>query len=189
MNAAVAAGAKKILGLFTPGGKTRETYRVDPASTYPDDEPTLPEMVSAALEAVGDDRKGVFFVIEGSQIDWAGHANDINYLLGEMLAFDESMEVLLGWINAKRKRKVKSNVTVVGDHETGGFMLNGPYGSLSMAGDIIDAGWTSGGHTAQDTIIWSMGPGSRDMGRALDNTDLYYILEEALNRHGERDDD
>lgn len=176
MDAAVAAGSDKILGLFTPGGKSVEAFRVEPSMPYPAGEPTLPEMTAAALDILEEDRDGFFLLVEGSQIDWAGHANDINYLLAETLAFDESVEVVMDWVNERWDRKYNTLVIVVADHETGGMMINGPYGVLSMAGDIIDAGWTSGGHTAEDTIIWSYGPGSQDLGKALQNTDLYDVM-------------
>jgi alkaline phosphatase len=178
---AAADGAMRILGLFTPGGKTPETYRVDSTLSYPAEEPTLPEMVAVALEALEKDRHGFFLVIEGSQIDWAGHANAIEYQIGETLAFDEAVQVVMDWVNERPWRKRKTTVVVVADHETGGFAINGPYGTLSVAGDIVEDGWTTGGHTASDVLIWSQGPGSRRLGNALDNTDLYGILKKVLH--------
>jgi alkaline phosphatase len=65
---------------------------------------------------------------------------------------------------------------VAPDHETGGFAINGPYGELSQAGDIIQDGWTSSDHTACDTLIWSQGPGSDKLGKALDNIDLFTVM-------------
>ena len=180
MDAAVASGKQKIWGLFTSGGKSIESFRVDPSTVYPAGEPTLPEMTSAALDVLEEDRDGFFLLVEGSQIDWAGHANDINYLLAEMLAFDDSVKVVLDWIKEKKERAEETLLIVVADHETGGMMINGPYGTLSAPGDIITAGWTSGDHTAEDTIIWSQGPGSQNLGKAVQNTDLYGVMKKAL---------
>jgi alkaline phosphatase len=179
MNAAVAAGAERVLGLFTPGGKTPELFWVD-GSTYPAGEPTLAEMTEAALDVLEEDRDGFFLMVEGSQIDWAGHANDINYLIGDTIAFDESVKKVLDWLDERPMRKMRTLLVVVGDHETGGMMIDGPYGSLSAPGDIIQAGWTSTNHSAQDTIIWSQGPGSRQLGAALQNTDLFDAMNNVL---------
>lgn len=179
MEAAVASGKMKILGLFSPAGKTPETYRVDPTYTWPSSEPTLHEMTTAALDILEEDRDGFFLMVEGSQIDWANHANDIKYQMGETLAFDEAVKVVLDWVN-KPRRKLDTLVIVVSDHDCGGFAINGPYGTLSEAGDIVEAGWTSGNHTAGDTIIWSQGPGSQYLGKALDNTDLYRVMKDVL---------
>jgi alkaline phosphatase len=181
MNTAVADGAEKLLGLFKPGGKTPETFWVDKdLYPYPEDEPTLAEMTEAALDILEENNKGFFLVIEGSQIDWAGHANDIDYLLGEMVGFDKAVEVVKNWMAANDSED-QTLVIVVADHETGGFAINGPYGTLSAPGDIVQPGWTSGGHTAVDTIIWSQGPGSKNLGGAVDNTDLYEIMKECIH--------
>ncbi len=181
MEAAVAASKNKFFGLFTPGGKTPETYRVDPITyTWPSTEPTLPEMTVAALDILEEDRDGFFLMVEGSQIDWANHANDINYQIGETLAFDEAVKVVLDWVNKKPLRKLNTLVIIVADHDCGGFAVNGPYGTLSEAGDIVEAGWTSGDHTAGDTIIWSQGPGSQYLGKAVDNTYLYWVMQKVL---------
>lgn len=177
MNQAVAEHAGKLLGLFKTNGKTPETFRVKPEDyTWDPEEPTLPEMVKAMLDMVEDHGKGFFALVEGSQIDWAGHANNIEYLLGEMLAFDESVKVVKDWINERPIRRFNTLVIVVADHETGGFMINGPYGDNVEAGDIVEDGWTSGGHTAVDTMVWSRGPGSRRLGKPMQNTDIYDVM-------------
>ncbi len=180
MSDAVTAGNGKILGLFTPGGKTPERFWIDPAQVYPDGEPTLVEMTTAALDVLEEGRKGFFLMVEGSQIDWAGHAQDLDYLLAETIAFDQSVKAVMDWIDAKPFRRFQTLVVVVGDHETGGLMINGPYGTLSVAGDKIEDGWTSGGHTAQDTVIWSQGPGSNRLGGAIQNTDLFDAMQSVL---------
>jgi alkaline phosphatase len=189
MNDAVSAGADKLLGLFKSGGKTPESFWVYPSDTYPEGEPTLAEMTAAALDILEDEKKGFFLLIEGSQIDWAGHENSIDYLLADMLGFDAAVEVVQDWVAAKKKRMKNTLIAIVADHETGGMMINGPYGTLSEAGEKIEDEWTSGGHTAQDTIIWSQGPGSKYLGKALDNTDLYYIMKNALKGKNDDDDD
>lgn len=180
MAAVASRGTDRILGLFKPGGKTKELFRVDPSIPYPETEPTLPEMTRSALDILERDEDGFFCLIEGSQIDWAGHANDESYLLGEMLAFDEAVRVVQEWVAAAPLRRLDTMIVVVADHETGGMMIGGPSDKRSRPGDIVDTGWTSKDHSAQDTIIWSQGPGSWRLGRALDNTELYDIIAEAL---------
>ena len=137
-------------------------------------------MTKAAFEMLKKDPDGLFCMIEGSQIDWAGHANDMNYLLAEMLAFDEAVNTVLDWIAAEPQRRIHTLLVVVADHEAGGLVIDGPYGTLSEPGDIIEGGWTSTNHSAQDTIVWSQGPGSWRLSRALDNTDLYNEIRDAL---------
>lgn len=180
MNSVVASGSRKVLGMFTDGGKTPEYFRVDPTQVYPDEEPTLAEMTAAALDVLEENRKGFFLVVEGSQIDWEDHGNHLVGQISETLGFNEAVKEVLDWVDSNPRRKRNTLVVVVADHDTGGFAVNGPYGSLSEPGDIVEEGWTSGGHTAVDTIIYSQGPGSDMMNAALDNTDLFYIMKKAM---------
>jgi alkaline phosphatase len=180
LDAVVEKRSRKILGLFAPKGKTPELFRLYPTEHYQTEEPTLPQMTAAALELVERDENGFFLLVEGSQIDWASHRNDVAYLIGETLAFDESVKVVLDWINEKPNRRQNTLVVISADHETGGFAISGARGKKYKPGDIVDHGWTSYGHTAEDTLIWSQGPGSQYLGRALDNTDLYKVMRQVL---------
>lgn len=176
MDSAAGNGSLKLLGLFNNGGMT-PSYLRTPETT----EPKLSEMTGAALEILEEDRDGFFLMVEGSQIDWANHANNLVYQVGDTLAFDEAVKTVLDWVNASPERKEHTLLIVVADHETGGFAVNGP-GHILKAGEFVDAGWTSDEHTGEDTIIWSQGPGSKALGRAVDNTDLYGIMVKALEK-------
>ena len=180
LDGVVAKGSRKILGLFTPKGKTPELFRLYPEEHYQAEEPTLPQMTAAALESVEKDADGFFLLVEGSQIDWASHRNNVAYQIGETLAFDEAVKVVLDWINEKPNRRQNTLVIISADHETGGFAISGARGRKYKRGDIVDHGWTSKGHTAEDVLIWSQGPGSQYLGRAVDNTDLYKAMLKVL---------
>lgn len=180
MNNAVEANKKKVLGLFKQGGKTVEMFRVD-GSEYPAEEPTLAEMTASALDIMEKDRNGMFLMIEGSQIDWEDHAKDGEGQIAESLGFDEAVGVVLDWVNAKPRRKNNTLVVVVADHDTAGFAITGPYGTLSEEGSIVESDFVSGNHTAVDTIIYSQGPGSEKLNAALDNADLYDVMKNVLH--------
>lgn len=170
-------GETKLLGLFNDDSLTpvyqREELKVD--------EPTLAEMTGAALKVLGKNEKGFFMLVEGSQVDWANHQNKFEYQIGEVLGFNDAVKTVLDWINADKNRKRDTLLIVVPDHETGGFALKGPYGKIiTEPGQLIEAGWVTPFHTAQDTIIWSQGPYSQHLGKAIDNTDVFYIMKAAL---------
>ena len=173
---AVAKGSKKILGLFTREGKTPELFRVNPAEYYRKEEPTLPQMTAAALKVLEKDKDGFFLLVEGSQIDWANHRNDVAYQVAETLAFDHSVQVVLHWINEKPNRVQHTLVIIAPDHETGGFAINDKGGGTCERGYLVHGGWTTTGHTAGDVLVWSQGPGSEYLGRAVDNTDIYRVM-------------
>ena len=180
MDGAVARGTKKILGLFAPKAKAPELFRVYPEEHYRADEPTLSQMTAAALKILEKDRDGFFLLVEGSQIDWANHRNSLPYQISETLGFDEAVRVVLDWINDKPRRRRDTLVIITPDHETGGFAINGGGEGNYPAGDLVKDTWATGGHTATDVPVWSQGPGSRYLGRAHDNTDLYKVMKGVL---------
>ncbi len=180
MEEAVSRGTKKLLGLFARNGKTPELFRVFPEEHYRVDEPTLPQMTAAALEILEKDQDGFFLLVEGSQIDWAGHDNNLPYQISETLAFDEAVKVVLDWINEEQRRKLDTLVIIAPDHETGGFAIRGARKENYKPGDLVKDAWTTKKHTAGDVVIWSQGPGSRFLARAVDNTDLYQVMRDVL---------
>lgn len=168
---------KKLLGLFTDGGMTPMVEKTEKES----EEPTLAEMTGTALKILEKNEEGFFMLVEGSQVDWANHQHKLEYQIGETLAFNDAVKVVLDWINADKSRKRNTLLIVVPDHDTAGFAVKGPYGKLiEEPGQYVDAGWVSSSHTAEDTIIWSRGPYSQHLGRAIDNTDVFHIMKAAL---------
>lgn len=173
---AVSSGQRKIIGRFKSGNKTSELFRVDPDIAYPENEPTLPDMTEAALDVLEKNHRGFFLMVEGGLIDYANHANNLDYQVAEVLAFEESVELILDWIKQKPSRQKDTLLVIAVDHETGGFAINGPSDGLPGAGELVEDAWTTGNHTGVDTMIWSMGPGSENLGRAIENSDVYDII-------------
>ena len=102
------------------------------------------------------------------------------YQICETLAFDEAVKVVLDWINEEPSRKMNTLVIITPDHETGGFAISGAIEELYEPGDFVDEFWTTTSHTANDVLIWSQGPGSRFLGKSLDNTELYQVMKNGL---------
>ena len=173
LKAAVSQKVAKILGVFNNENMVPEYKR-----TSDTPEPKLHEMTAAALAVLDKNPQGFFLLVEGSQIDGGNHSNNFEYMVKELLAFDEAVRIILEWINEKPARKKNTLLIITADHETGGFAIIGPSDTLSNKGDLnsIDVGWISRKHTGGDTIIWSQGPGSQKLGKALDNTDIYKVM-------------
>lgn len=74
MDAAVAAGTKRLLGVFAGMDLTPEYLR--PEGTT---EPRLPEMTRAALSILEKDKHGFFLMVEGSLIDSGNHEEKLDY--------------------------------------------------------------------------------------------------------------
>lgn len=116
-----AATGTKLLGLFDDSamndGIEYTACQNGHDSSKCVDEPSLADMTKKALDILSQDEDGFFLMIEGGQIDWAGHVNDTGWLLHEMLKFNESVEAVYEWV----KERNDTLVVITGDHETGGF--------------------------------------------------------------------
>ncbi|MBQ4879856.1 alkaline phosphatase [Pseudoalteromonas luteoviolacea] len=80
-------------------------------------QPSLRDMTQVAISKLSQNPEGFFLMVEGGQIDWAGHNNDAGTLLHEMIKFDSAVDAVLQWA----KDRDDTLVVVTADHETGGF--------------------------------------------------------------------
>lgn len=104
-----------VFGMFAAGHMDPE---IDRTRLHPD-QPTLEEMTRKAIELLSSDPDGFFLMVEGSQIDWACHANDPGHLLSDLLAFDKAAEAALDFA----RKDGRTLVLVLSDHNTGGFSI------------------------------------------------------------------
>lgn len=111
-------GASKIpiLGLFSYSGMPDGITQSAAASNLKRTCPNLVEMTKKAVELLEKNSKGFFLMVEGGQIDWAGHDNDTGRLLHELVQFDKAVEYVLEWLEGRND----TVVIITADHETGG---------------------------------------------------------------------
>ncbi|WP_235290786.1 alkaline phosphatase [Portibacter lacus] len=114
---------------------------------------------------------GFFLMIEGSQIDWAGHANNFPYLISEMLEYDQVIKRALDFA----EKDGNTLVILTADHETGGLAI----GNGSTHDEIIPA-WTSDYHTGTMIPVFAYGPGSESFAGIYENTAIYDKMMAAL---------
>ncbi len=185
LTAAVSKGKKKILGLFADLALTPE-YTPE---KRPSGQPRLPDMTAAALAVLEKHPAGFFLMIEGSLVDSGNHAENIDYQYGEMVAFEASVKLVLDWINASPERREHTLLIVAPDHETGGFAIEGtespggePLGKFTPAWAFppISKDFPEAHHTGVDQPIWSSGPGSEALGKAIDNTFVYKVVSSVI---------
>lgn len=115
--------------------------------------------------------KGFFVMIEGSQIDWAGHGNNGAAVVAEMLDFDETIAEALKFA----KTDGETLVIVTADHETGGLAID--HGSTR---DSLELSFPTKNHTATLVPIFAFGPGSELFHGVMDNTDIYLKMRTLL---------
>eukprot|EP00130_Batrachochytrium_dendrobatidis_P008309 XP_006683184.1 hypothetical protein BATDEDRAFT_28743 [Batrachochytrium dendrobatidis JAM81] len=90
-------------------------------------------MTETAIDVLEKDKDGFFLVVEGSQIDWAGHDNDAAWAMSDVAAFEAAVEEAIEFA----KKDKKTLVVVAGDHDTGG-MTTGSNNSMDLNAAILN---------------------------------------------------
>ena len=123
-----------------------------------------------------------FLMAEGAQIDWGGHANDADYLISELIDFDQTIGAVLDFA----ERDGETLVVVTSDHETGGFTLAGKpftnqYGEIDEDYSTIVPSFSTGGHSATLIPVFAFGPGSEQFSGVYDNTEIFHKIQKLTN--------
>jgi alkaline phosphatase len=170
----------------------------DGAMTTFEPEPMLSEMAQKAIGLLNAKSKDwfapqpkFFLMIEGSQIDWAGHANDTDHSIRQTLLFDMAVKEALDFARQDRQ----TLVIVTADHETGGLLLTKDKDNPRK----IFADWKVKDHTGADVPLFAFGPQADEFAGVQDNTDIAkkiakltkvspfpQAMETVLGRHGEK---
>lgn len=117
-------------------------------------------------------QKGFFLMVEGSQIDWALHGNDRNWLKAELLDFDAAVAAALDFATANGE----TLVIVTGDHECGGLALT------ESTTERFSPKFAARVHTAALVPVFAYGPQAHTFSGIFDNTRLYYKMWDALKK-------
>ena len=163
---------KKIFGLFNKEELIREAH-----------EPSLKEMLDFALvnshSMLEQGCKGFFIMAEGSQIDWEGHDNDFYGQYDEIEEFENAITSALAFA----KNRQDTLVLVTADHETGGLLIEKDtlrYKETNQMKVSWNTAIGKGDHTGAMVPIFAYGPGSANFTGILDNTDIFFAMQEAI---------
>ena len=118
--------------------------------------------------------KGSFTMIEGSQVDWAGHENDSTYLMAEMEDFDVAIRRVIAMAKADKN----TLVIVTADHETGGLSLT----DWDKARSQPAMHFSTGHHTGIPVPVFAYGPGAELFSGAYQNTAIFTKIQDLLTQ-------
>ncbi|UBH09184.1 alkaline phosphatase [Macrococcus armenti] len=104
--------SKRMIGLFAESAMSKHIDRTEK-------EPSLKEMTDTAIQKLSQNKKGFFLMVEGSQPDWSGHANDLTGMISEISAFDEAYQSAIEYA----KKDCNTLVIALADHATGGLSV------------------------------------------------------------------
>jgi len=136
-------------------------------------EPALEEVVETGLQKMKAKGTPFFMMIEGSQIDWGGHANETDYIISEFQEFNLTIQKVLDYAKADGN----TLVIVTADHETGGFAITG--GNLKRGN--VKGAFNTEGHSASMVPVFSYGPNSELFKGIYENTAIFDKMLITLN--------
>lgn len=105
------ADSNKMLGLFAEKG-------LDKMLDRDENTPSLADMTKVAIKQLSKNEKGFFLLVEGSQIDWAAHRQDIVGVMSEMQDFENAIGVGLDFA-----KNGETQIIMTADHATGGLSV------------------------------------------------------------------
>ena len=139
----------------------------------------LPQAVGKVLDVLSKKPEGFFLMVEGSQIDWAAHGNNLPVLLEELFDFDAAIGKALDFAQSNGE----TLVIVTADHETGGLALaqetdkehltwqeQSSKGAQKQKNKRYLATFATTGHSASMVPIYSYGPGASSFTGIMENT-------------------
>jgi alkaline phosphatase len=156
MDMILKSSSPKLAGLTAP---VHNPYRLNGRGDM------LPQSSGKAIEILNKNPKGFFLMIEGSQIDFAGHANYADTLIDETLDFDKAVGVALDFA----KNDGHTLVVITADHETGGVTITG--GNLQT--HKVKLSFSTKDHTAVMIPVYAFGPGAEKFTGIYDNTEIF----------------
>ena len=104
-------------------------------------------------------------MVEGSQIDWAGHENNNESLIEEMIDFDNTIGAVLDFA----EKDGETLVIITADHETGGYAIT--KGDLKEG--TVEGKFSTGSHSAVAVPVLAYGPGAENFTGFMENSDIF----------------
>lgn len=140
----------------------------------------LPKATELGIQFLSREQGSDFFMmVEGSQIDWGGHANDADYLITELNDFDDAIGKALDFA----EQDGNTLVIVTADHETGGFTLSSTTKQSKTGREYSDykeitGTFSTDGHSATLIPVFAYGPGAEKFSGIYENTEIFHKIME-----------
>lgn len=125
----------------------------------------LSKSVKIALEKLNTNSKGFFVMVEGSQIDWGGHDNNLDYVNTELIDFDKAVGLAMDFAD----KNPGTLVIVTADHETGGLTF--PISTIDDTNYSVT--FSTNDHTGIMVPIYAYGTGAETFSGIMENTAIF----------------
>ncbi len=133
------------------------------------------EILTANVKA--DKKKGFVMMVEGSQIDYRSHANDLEGILDEMRDFDAAVKVAMDYADTHPN----TLVVVCADHETSGLSIPSNKTDFTLPESGISYSFGTSSHTGIMLPVYLYGAGAEAINGIMENTELCIALQQLIN--------
>lgn len=143
----------------------------------------LSEATSKALDYFEKNGKPFFMMVEGSYIDWGGHAENAEMMISEVLDFDKTLGVVLGFV----EKHPNTLLVVTADHETGGVSIGKYYeidqstGNKKEVPDKVAVYFNTDQHSGELIPVFAKGKGAENFQGIYENNEIYHKMRNALH--------
>lgn len=158
---------KKSFGAFSARTDARMAYFTAYSEPLPkmQGRENLSDVVVHALNVLSTyEEEGFLLMVEGSQIDFAGHGNNAYYLLTELKDMDDAILTALEFASGRDD----TLIIVTGDHESGGLSIG-----EAESGKKVNVEFTTHNHTETMVPVFAYGPCAQLFGGIYENTEIF----------------
>ncbi|HEY9045125.1 MAG TPA: alkaline phosphatase [Ohtaekwangia sp.] len=133
----------------------------------------LTKALQKSLNTFTKDNSDFFIMAEGAQIDHGGHANNMEFVVREMLDFDEAIGAAMQYVD----EHPETLLVITADHETGGLtLLDG-----DMKKGYIYGNFSTQDHTSVMVPVFAYGAGASEFSGVYQNTAIFEKIVRIMN--------
>ncbi len=144
----------------------------------------LPKATDYALDYFNRMGEPFFLMVEGSYIDWSGHAKNAEMLVEEVEDFDQTLGVALDFVD----KNPNTLLIVTADHETGGVSISKKYLEQKVFGQRkeipgeVEITFNSNQHSGELIPVFAYGLGADKFQGIYENKDIFHKIMSVYNR-------
>ncbi|WP_405380781.1 alkaline phosphatase [Maribacter sp. LLG6340-A2] len=145
----------------------------------------LKEATTNALNYFDGLNEPFFMMVEGSYIDWGGHAENADMVVTEVRDFDETLGVVLDYA----EQHPNTLVIVTADHETGGVSVGKYYEKDAETGKQVEVPQKVGvyfntdQHSGELIPVFAKGRGAENFQGIYENNMIYHHILKSMEAH------
>ncbi len=143
----------------------------------------LNEATTKALHYFNQNEEPFFMMIEGSYIDWGGHAENAEMVISEVADFDRTLGTVLDFV----EEHPNTLLVVTADHETGGVSIGKFYdvdestGEKREVPEKVAVYFNTDQHSGELIPVFAEGKGAENFQGIYENNEIYHKMRSALN--------